>query len=274
MVKIQKTAKPKAKPKIFKQKQKQMQNVVVNINKPIRKKKVDSIQAPPKLPPREEKPSFSFSPMLQFPHQDTSSSALLMKEILKQKQSNPFQETLRLRALEGSRDDEIASLREQLKQFQTRPNNVEEILREIGRPSSNQYLGDTQDDLRFSRRARNARAEEDAHLRLGGYAPADGPAIVDRILENASAELLRAQSAEVFDTLGALQGKKFASPSDAPDEGEEYTVQPDTILATRLRVAIDAQTEVRGAEGGREGGGGGGVAGVPPQLAKRVIHQY
>ena len=124
MFKIQKTAKPKAKPKIFKQKQKQMQNVVVNINKPIRKKKVDSIQAPPKLP--AEKPSFSFSPMLQFPHQDTSSSALLMKEILKQKQSNPFQETLRLHTLASSRDDEIASLREQLKQFQTRPNNVEE----------------------------------------------------------------------------------------------------------------------------------------------------
>ncbi len=113
MVKIQKTAKPKAKPKIFKQKQKQMQNVVVNINKPIRKKKIDSIQAPPKPPAPAEKPSFSFSPMLQFPHQDTSSSALLMKEILKQKQSNPFQEQLRHRALEGARDDEVASLRVQ-----------------------------------------------------------------------------------------------------------------------------------------------------------------
>ena len=286
MVKIQKTAKPKAKPKIFKQKQKQMQNVVVNINKPIRKKKVDQIQAPPKLPPvasslarmQPEKPSFSFSPMLQFPHQDTSSSALLMKEIMKQKQSNPFQETLRQHTLASSKDDEIASLREQLKQLQPiSARVVETALRGLNTPSTNRYLGDVQDDLRFSYRARMARAEEDAHLKLGGHAPADGPAIVDKILDNASAELLRAPPAEVFDTLGALQGKKFASPSDAPD-AEDYEVIPETILApaispTRLRVAIDAQTEVRGAEGGREGGGGG-VAGVPPQLAKRVIHQY
>ena len=278
MVKIQKTAKPKAKPKLFKQKQKQMQNVVVNFNKPVRQprqKKVDTIQAPPKPP--ADKPSFSFSPMLQFPHQDTSSSALLMKEILKQKQSNPFQELLRNRALESSRDDEIAAIREQLKKFQVRPDNVEAVSRGLNAPSSARYLGDATDDLRFSYRARNARAEEDAHLRLGGYSAANPPTIIDAILEDASANLLRAQPTETFDTLGAEQGNKFASPSNAP-EAEDYEVVPDTILApalspSRLRVAIDAQTEVRGAAAAaaaeEEGAGGEAVAGVPAQLVRR-----
>ena len=73
MSKLQKAKKPKAKPT---QKQKQMQNVVVNIHKPTRAKK-SKLQK--EASPKEKRiphppPQFSFSPVISMPSVQSDSS--------------------------------------------------------------------------------------------------------------------------------------------------------------------------------------------------------
>ena len=80
--------------------------------------------------------------------------------------------------------------------------------RDLSAPSTTRYLGDHTDDVRISHRARLP-SEDEAHLRLGGFAPAPAVSIVDRELEDASSSLLRASPLESYDTLGEEQILKF-----------------------------------------------------------------
>jgi len=216
MVKIQKTAKPKVKARLVKLKQKQMQNVIVNINKQTRKKKVDTIQAPPK---QAEKPSISFSPQLSFAQPDSS----LLKEILKQN-NRSLEETLKQTVLNSTRQDEIEALKTQLGQLTARfaATTTEPEFR------TTQYQGSVLDDRKFANRSRLPTSVEHPHSRLGGEKEVYKPGITDITVER---ELSALRTAPVDPS--EEQKFKFAAATETSGLGasrESAPYDPVSIL--------------------------------------------
>ena len=144
MSKLQKTKKPKAKQT---QKQKQAQNVVVNIHKPTRAKKS---QLQKEASPKEKRiphppPQFSFSPVISMPSVQSDSS--ITRHILKNQ--DRFENELKKYALANSQADEIEALKQRFDKLTTgKPQIVMSDLSTRG--ASTRFVGDNLDDVKFT----------------------------------------------------------------------------------------------------------------------------
>ena len=208
MSKLQKAKKPKAKPT---QKQKQAQNVIVNIHKPTRAKKS---QLQKESSPKEKRmphppPQFSFNPVISMPAQQQENS--ITRHILLNQ--DKFERELRKYAIANSQADEIDALKRQVAHIRlgTNPSSTPIVYSDLEtRGTFHRFVGDGLDAVKIAEDKRLTPLEG-----LKAKLQTREPALKSQSrFANPHQAEFEAEQADIFDLAGAsLKKPEEESPS-------------------------------------------------------------